>query len=470
MITLNGATARMVAGAMAAALMAGCAVTPPAEPYKATGRESAPAAALAEKLKEPLGLQDCVDVALANSPQVAGTLQEARAAAAARDVAAGARWPTLGAVGGYSGTLDDQRLVGPRGPGEPGTWSSNIFSADFVVSMPIFTGGRIINEIAAADLLTRAADRRLSRTKNELVFNVSSTFYSILAQRRVIESLIFSQKTLEEHHKRAQDLMAAQKAAKVDLLRTQVRLADIEQKLVSARNTLSVLRRLLANLMGVAGDGDALDITGELAAVPVATDVEQQVETAYARRNDYLAARAEVESQARRVDVARAGHWPVISLVGSYGGRWAGGDRTSLAGADDSEDVGSAGVSVNVPIFDGGSISARISHERAKLAAARERLRGLELGIRLEVETAALNIASGLERVRATEKAIDAATESLRIEREKYDLGRGSITDVLDAQSALLDTQTTYYRALAASNISRAQLRLSVGGEQWQAD
>jgi len=41
------------------------------------------------------------------------------------------------------------------------------------------------------------------------------------------------------------------------------------------------------------------------------------------------------------------------------------------------------------------------------------------------------------------------AEESPRIEREKYDLGKGSITDVLDAQSALLDSQTNYYRALA---------------------
>jgi outer membrane protein TolC len=80
------------------------------------------------------------------------------------------------------------------------------------------------------------------------------------------------------------------------------------------------------------------------------------------------------------------------------------------------------------------------------------------------VETALLNVNSSRERVLATEKAIEQAQESLRIEREKYDLGKGAIVDVLDAQSALLDSQTNYYRALADYDTAWAQLRLAVGG------
>ena len=104
--------------------------------------------------------------------------------------------------------------------------------------------------------------------------------------------------------------------------------------------------------------------------------------------------------------------------------------------------------------------------QRAELAAAQERLRKLELQIRLEVEMAVLNVTSSQERVFATEKAIEQAKESLRIERQKYDLGKGSISDVLDAQSALLDSQTNYYRALAAHNTSVAQWCLATGEER----
>jgi len=45
---------------------------------------------------------------------------------------------------------------------------------------------------------------------------------------------------------------------------------------------------------------------------------------------------------------------------------------------------------------------------------------------------------SNISRFKATVKSIEQAKESLRIESLKYELGKGSITDVLDAQAALL--------------------------------
>ncbi|RLC23463.1 MAG: TolC family protein, partial [Deltaproteobacteria bacterium] len=83
-----------------------------------------------------------------------------------------------------------------------------------------------------------------------------------------------------------------------------------------------------------------------------------------------------------------------------------------------------------------------------------------------DVETALLNIASNLERVRSSETAIEQGKESLRIEQEKYALGRGSITDVLDAQAALLTSQTNYYRSLSEYNTSIAELHLAIGEEE----
>ena len=73
---------------------------------------------------------------------------------------------------------------------------------------------------------------------------------------------------------------------------------------------------------------------------------------------------------------------------------------------------------------------------------------------------------SSQERVQVTERSIEQAKESLRIEREKYDLGKGSITDVLDAQSALLDAQSIYYHALRDYNTAVAQWYLAIGDEK----
>lgn len=102
--------------------------------------------------------------------------------------------------------------------------------------------------------------------------------------------------------------------------------------------------------------------------------------------------------------------------------------------------------------------------ETARLGAACARLRQLELGIRFEVESARLAIASARERLRLTKKALEQAEESLRVERQKHAVGMRSITDVLDAEGALLGLSAGHARALAEYHTARARLRLALGG------
>ncbi len=456
----------------------GCAIFNPTDPYPAgmTDRQNLYISQEVtqnnsdnlkkEKLSDnsSLTLSDTIRIALKNNPQVAAARHEIDIASARHDQAFAMALPALSATGGYTHDMDDQRLLPSHYNGEPGVYGDDIYSADIVLTQPLFTGGRLIKEISATKLLAQAAAHRLSRTKKELVFNVTSTFYAILAQKEVVESLVFSQKAMEEHLKQVTNLIAQKKAARVDRLRTEVRLADIVQQLTRAENVLSVQTRLLANLMGIEDDHKTFDINGDLvvsAFTPV--DTHSAVLSAFKHRSDYLAARAGLEASADRVDAARAGHWPSIFLVGTYGMRWADDPAVFPDGTDKSEDIGRVGVYVNLPIFESGRITAKVREQSAALAAAREKLRSLELAIRLDVEIAVLNIETAQKRIDTTQKAVDQSKETLRIEREKYDQGKGSITDVLDAQSAMLNSQTNYYQALADFHTAVAQMHLATG-------
>jgi len=79
------------------------------------------------------------------------------------------------------------------------------------------------------------------------------------------------------------------------------------------------------------------------------------------------------------------------------------------------------------------------------------------------VETALSDIAATKERVQTAQQAIGQAEESFRIMKEKYDLGKGTMTDVLDAQTALVTTQTGHARALADLAVADARRKLAVG-------
>jgi outer membrane protein TolC len=454
------------------ALFCGCAAMRPTDPYKPVDwRGRAPSVPPPEgspsKVPEgPMTLPEAIEIALANNPEVGGRGWDAAAAQARQDQAFGARLPSLGAVGGYTHFLDEQRLIAAGREGDPGLFSRDVVSGDLILSMPLFTGGRLVNQVRAAELLQEAAGHRLARTREELVFNVSSLFFNILSQQHVIESLEFSRQTLAEHLRRIDALVAAQKAARVDRMRTDVRLADVEQQLVREKNLMAIQSRGLVSLLGLRDHIEGIIPQGELEAqetTPV-PELETALATAWKERGDYLAARSALEAQAANVDVAEAGHWPAVSFQGAYGMRWAAGSTTGSG--DEQGDVGRVGLVLEVPIFEGGQVGARVREQRADLAAAQERLRALDFQVRLEVQTALLNVDSSGERAAAIRKSIAQARESLRIEQQKYDLGRGAIVDVLDAQSALLETETTYYRVLADHGTALAQLRLAMGGKR----
>lgn len=439
----------------------------------------------------PLILGECINVARRSNPTLASGSWDIQTALAQRDQAASEGYPHVNNVDSFRKYLQNQRLHQARINAEPGMFATGVLSADLVLRMPIFTGGRIRSEINAAEFLALAAENRLARTWEELIYNISSAFYTILGQRKLIESLEFSRSVLTRHQKRVQQMMAADKAARVDVLRTEVRIADLDQRLVRERTVLEIQRRILSTLMGIGGDGGPVDIRGDLQLSGPVPELNGALAMAYAERGDHRAARAALDAQAMKLNAVRGAQWPKVTLEGSVGLRTATGiddngvaftkrlnwpnfpdptlnfNRTPLRGPwpnpDSNLPVGNIGVVVDYPIFDGGKISSQIREQEARLAAAQQQLRKLELQIRLDVEIALLNVSSARQRVQATQKAIEQSKESFRIEQEKYDLGKGSITDVLDAQSAMLDAQTNYYRALAEFNIARAQLGLATG-------
>ncbi len=468
-----------------------------------------------DALLDYLHLEDCIALALVNNPDILAMDADHKAAQADIRISRSQRLPNIQLTGNYAHHIEEQRLGMPTSSGQAIYYTKDIVSSDVILRLPLYAGGRIVNEFKAMQLMAEAAEHNLARTKKELVFNITSLYYSILSQQHVIASTRFAQETLSEHLTRTKLLVEAQKVAPVDALRTEVRLANISQQLLQEENTLAITYRVLANQLGIEVPTlSALQLVDVLEEIQFVAVLDEELDMAYRQRDDLSAALASLDAQARRVDMARGQREPNLMFEIMYGGRWSIGGSgeaisqasralswtpgnpgslslattTPLSGgaslnstfspsgnanfrlsqpdiqsADSFREVGSVGLSVNIPIFEGGRIRAQITKEQYRLQAEQQRLRKLELLVRLEVETALLNLDSAHQRLLVTRKSIREAEESLRIEFLKYEQGKGTIVDILDAQSALLETQTSYYRALADLHTSIAQLRLARG-------
>lgn len=447
-----------------APILTGCAILRPTRvdsvslpPPSGTGAQGGTPSSSGIGLPEgPLTLKRALEIALSNNPDIAAGAWSIEAARARRRYVSSKHWPSLDVDVAYRHNWHEERLVPPREQGAEAAFSRDIFSADAALKIPLFSGGRVLSAVAAQELITKSVEHRFEQTRCELVFNVKSAFYATLGQEKLIEATERSREALNEHLRTTKALFNEQKAAKVDLLNLEVRLSELQYELVKRRGLRDLSIYLLVSLMGVDdAPSRGLVVAGELEAREVALDRSKLLTKALEARPEMAALTRELEAQAKLVDAARAEYWPVVSAQVTYGAR--------LSAQGEADDLGFAGVDLSLPVLAAIGTSARVREERAKLGALQEQRRKLAADIRREVESAVIQVETAIAQVESTEGAVAMAEESLRIEREKAALGRGTAMNVLDAQVAHQSAETRTFAALVELHTSLALLELATG-------
>lgn len=410
-----------------------------------------------------ISLNNAINYAIKNNPYVAAKTYEAEAASQRVSQFKGAILPKSQIIGSMTHYTADQRLYPATFNGETGIFSPNIATGEVIVSIPLYNGGRLMKQVAASELLYMASQKQLSRTIDEIIYNVTSIYYSILAQKKVIGSLEFSLKALVSHLGKINQMLSVGKAANVDMLRTEVRIADIKQQILKEKNLLAVQHRILGNILGISDDVISISDDENLGihydfAIPNLSD---SLEKALTSRGDYLSALNAIMAQEKNIQTIKTFKLPTLSIQGSYAGRF-GFSPTTGSGEKDVY-YGKVGVMADFSLFDGFQTDSKIREQMAIYNSLKMKFISLRMQIKLEIETAILNINSLMERSKAVLKTIDQAKESLRIEEEKYTFGKGSVIDILDAQSALLESEKNFYKIQADFHIALAQLKFSMG-------
>ncbi|MCA1788735.1 MAG: TolC family protein [Thioalkalivibrio sp.] len=411
-----------------------------------------------------LMLQEAVEIALQGNPEVAEARTRLAEAEARLDATRAFGQPWLKLRGAYDFWTMEQRLFPATRNGEPGVFGPGVVGAEVVLSMPLYTGGRQSAEVEAADWMRKAASAQVERVRESLVFQVTSIFHGLLAQDAVLRSLDTAVAAMDEQLRVTRTLVDAGKAAKVDLLRAEVRRAELHERRLREQSIRIVQQRAWAVLLGL-DDAAAPEPEGtlELDESPLCPDAETCMQRALRQRSDHRAGQDAVAALEASVSAARSGSRPILSAQASYGGRWMTGSVDAPDEADQQGDLGRIGLVVEVPLFNGNLTSSRVAEQNARLRGGQERLRRLVLQIRYEIEIARAQIRIAWERVQTSGQAVGQAEESFRVVKEKYDLGKGTLTDVLDAQSALVTAEGNYARALADVAVADAQRRLATG-------
>jgi outer membrane protein TolC len=258
------------------------------------------------------------------------------------------------------------------------------------------------------------------------------------------------------------------------VLRSEAEVAATQQELVNARRDVELSLLQLQTVMGIS-PASQIEITDALSYEPSApflqqlapvsqnatTDLAALLRLAERQRPELQAAEQQVLAAQAETSAVRSAYRPQINAFGM-------GDVMKMQGEKMTGGV-AFGVVASVSIFDGGQKRARVATaeaERRRQEAERQRL---ILQVGQEVATSMLNLRTGELNIQTADAALKSAQEDYRVARIRYESGRSTLVEVLDALAARVRAEGNVVQALFTYNTARDQLRRAVGEDPARA-
>jgi outer membrane protein len=423
-------------------------------------------------------LRDAWAIALGTNPQLQASRQTSASAGAELASSRSARLPQIQTQSGQAFLTNPVSVPSSSGQPKPASGGQEQFTISAITAtVPLYTGGRIRSTIESnrAQLSASRADE--ASTALDLKLEVARAYVDVLRTNRGVAVARSNVESLSAQARDVKNLVTQGRGIRNDLLAAQVARANAQQREIQARNRLSIAwatyNRYLCRPMDTVVPLDELaqapptPASGEVSDQdmlmqdlrPVTPD-EAQIQTLveYAMRNRSELAALSEQSRSIHAQAAaeRASTRPQVSfLVANL--------YQNVRFLPTEADSGAAAFVLNWTLFDGGKSRRHSMALEQRAAAEISRRDDLAAGIKLQVRSAWLTCQENQRRIPLTRAAIVQAQENLRVARSRYIQQRGTNTEVLDAESARIQSYDNYFNALYDAVLADFELRRDVG-------
>jgi len=426
--------------------------------------------AVPERLSaQTFSLDQAIDYALANNPDLQIAAERIGQAEAQLGVALSAFYPQVTARVGYQHSNNPAEVFGMivsqrdfkssdfTNINNPG-YRQN-FRPEIIGKLSLFRGGQDYQNKKAAELGIDAAEFERSTVRNALIEAVTATYYAYLAAleaQKVAQDSI-SAITSELNQTKLQ--YEAGTVLKSDVLSLEVQSAEAQSAEIRAANGIEIAKTSIANLLGLSSF-QAFTVAPSSSLLPkpmLPASFNDLLDQAMSQRPEVKAAANQVEISLRKLKSEQGAYLPKADAYVSYG------QNSQSPGFNSEKDNVTAGVSVEMDLFSGFNTQQRVRAAERKAAEARETERKTKLAIEQEVKTAFLNLKEALARLKVTEASVLSADEALRLVNEERRAEVVTVTRYIESEvarnKAQSNTIAAHYDALSAE----AALKKAVG-------
>ena len=401
-------------------------------------------------ITKPVTLKEILDlVEQTNSDAIQARIAVDRARAGLRGAEAG-RAPTVSTTVQY-GVTDSTSNLAINQPNQSLTGNVGI-------NYNVFDSGVNDATIRAAENSLRIAESNLNQIRQTIRLSIVTAYYNL---QNTDETIRIQSKAVENAERSLKDTKARERAGvgtKFDVLQSEVQLANAKQDLLNANAAELVARRELSRQLNYP---PTVEITAADKIAPVAEwklPVEETILLAVRNRSEIDVQRLQREVARDNANASLAKLGPQVSVFANLN---AANDFINGSGVGTGYQVGAT---LNWTLYDGGRVAAQVDQFKSDQATAESKFEQAARQARFDVESAFINQRSRFQQIETATKAVEQATEALRLARLRLDAGVGTQLEVITAESDLTRADVNRVQAIIGYNQSRANLERAING------
>ncbi|MBU4260901.1 MAG: TolC family protein [Proteobacteria bacterium] len=415
---------------------------------------------------EPLTLEQCIKIALTNSPKLQVAEYEVKKAEDDVKITTGRFLPSISASARY----DDLRSVAAQGPSNSDYLENRTRVFRLAATQPLFAGFSIFSTWQKAKLYKEIAEIRRQFITASHILDIRTSFLKLLKSKEDVRNYTEAVVRLEEDLKAAQARYERHFIPHVDLLSTEVELADIRQVLSQAVNQTNAIRVHLNVLLGLPPSQD-IYYTGNLSdfSIDASLSLDECTRIALDKRPELTLLEKQVEIALKDKKIAKYKFAPRVDLSAAYNQYKTDYkfDLFSFTGPyspDQKNDYWTVGVTMNWDLFQGGSKYYEYSKTLHEITRLKEELDEQKNFIYAEVKGYYLDLKEAEGRIDVTRKTIKLAKENFYSAQKRYMISLGTQLEVLKAHEQLIKAEVNVNQSMNDYQIAMAMLKFATGG------
>lgn len=402
-----------------------------------------------------LSLEEALKLALSHNRALQVVLEEKNIARGRILESYGEVLPNLSLDGKYTRKdSDNEEYKGQTYSGQHDNYSGTLS-----VKQPIFRGGAATAALRASRYYDTLTDENVREAVQNTIYETIKAYYLVSLTQQQYQVTRTYANLADSHLKDVKIKREFGTASDFNVLRSQVELSNSRAEMISYQNKLHQAVTSLLKTIGISQESK-IELKDLLTYEPLSVEEEEVIHKAFLNRPDLAVAELTVKMQEESLNKAYSEYWPKIDAF--YKQSLSKPDPY-LSTKNDWGDAWSAGIDINIPIFDGFKREGRVFQQRAGLKQQYIGLLDTREKALFEVRNAVLNLRDATEFVNVQKLTFQQAKEGLRLAEAGYREGTLDQVSVLDARAALTNTQLLYYKSLYEHAIARLDLEKAMG-------